>query len=66
MFNIIGCLGVTVATVDTIDKAVLEVLRQIPIGNKRIKSMRNALERLTTDRQYHVEYGHTGCTIKRL
>lgn len=66
MFNVIGCLGVSVGQADTIDMATLLVLRQIAIGNKKVQTMRNALSRLTTGQEYHVEYGGSGCTIRRL
>lgn len=66
MFNVIGCLGITVATTDSIDKVIHSVLTQIPLGNKKIRTLRNALTRLTTGQKYHVEYGHSGCTIERL
>ncbi len=66
MFNVVGCLGVTVGNADSIDIAVLLVLRQVGIGKKKVQSMRNALSRLTVGHSYHVEYGGTGCTITRL
>lgn len=66
MFNVIGCLGVTVGEADSIDMAVLLVQRHIPIGKKKIQTLRNALSRLAKGQEYHIEYGVSGCTIRRL
>ncbi len=66
MFNIIGCLGVSVGTADTVDKAMALVLKQIPIGKKKQSSMRHALGKLAAGRSYHMEYGTSGVSVERL
>lgn len=66
MFNVIGCLGSSVGLADSVDMAVLLVLQQISIGKKKVQTMRNALEKLAVGKEYHVEYGGTGCTIRRV
>ncbi|EBS4516648.1 hypothetical protein DQT32_04465 [Salmonella enterica subsp. enterica serovar Braenderup] len=66
MFNIIGCLGVSVGTVDTIDQAMALVLKQIPIGKKKQASMRKALGSLAVGRRVHQDYGTSGVTVERL
>lgn len=65
MFKVIGCLGTTVADVDSIDLAINTVLSQIPIGHKKVRTMRNALGKLAQGQEYHVEYGGSGCTVVR-
>ena len=66
MFIVIGCLGTVVAQVDSIDDAIKSVLSQVSVGVNKQNKMRNALGKLTTGSEYHVEYGGSGCTIRRL
>lgn len=66
MFTIIGCLGSVVGTADSTDQAITIVQAQVPISTKKVQAMRNALDRLATGREYHVEYGGSGCTVRRL
>lgn len=66
MFTVIGCLGSVIGTADSTDQAVSMVQSQVPISTKKVNAMRNALERLATGREYQVEYGGSGCTVRRL
>jgi hypothetical protein len=66
MFTVIGCLGSIVAQVNSTDEAVHVVLRQLPISVKKTTTLRNALERLPTGSEYQVEYGTSGCTVRRV
>lgn len=66
MYQITGCLGTIIATVDTTEEAVHSVLSQVPLGHKKTTAMRNALPKLQQGKCYHVEYAGTGCTILRL
>jgi len=66
MFIIIGCLGSVVAEVNSTDEAIKSVLSQIPLGNKKQRTLANAIERLAIGSEYHVEYGGSGCTVRRL
>jgi hypothetical protein len=65
MFTIIGCLGAVVAEVNSTDEAIKSVLSQIPVGDKKQRLMRNALDKLTVGGSYEVEYGGSGCTVRR-
>jgi hypothetical protein len=66
MFNIIGCLGVSVGQADTVDNAMALVLKQIPIGKKKQASMRKALGSLAVGRKYWQDYGTSSVCIERL
>ena len=66
MYKVIGCLGTTVADVDSIDLAINAVLSQVQAGAKKVRTMRNALSKLQQGQEYHVEYGGSGCTVRRL
>lgn len=65
MFTVIGCLGSIVAETDSTDEVLLAVQKQIPIGKKKMQTLTNALARLSTGREYHVEYGGSGITVRR-
>lgn len=66
MFTVIGCLGSVVAEVNTVPDAIASVLSQIPVSDKKVRSMTNALERLATGAEYHIEYGGSGCTVRKV
>lgn len=65
MFTVIGCLGTVVGQVDSTEQAVTIVLSQVPISDKKAQTARNAVQRLAKGAEYHVEYGGSGCTIRR-
>jgi len=64
MFTIIGCLGTVVAQADTIDAAIDAVRSQIPLTDKKVRAMRNALPKLSGAAEHHVDYGGSGCTVR--
>lgn len=66
MFNVVGCLGVTIGQADNIDSTINLVLSQISLSNKKRTAMRNALQRLKAGQQYWTEHGGVGCSIQRL
>lgn len=66
MFNVIGCLGVSVGQCSTVDEAMALVLKQIPMGKKKQASMSVRLAKLSTGQRTHQEYGGTGVTVERL
>lgn len=66
MFIVIGCLGSIVGEVETTEEAMHVVQRQLPIGKKKVQAMRNALERLRAGSEYQLEYGTSGCTVRRV
>ncbi|AQW88567.1 hypothetical protein pEaSNUABM50_00040 [Erwinia phage pEa_SNUABM_50] len=66
MFNVVGCLGVTIGQADSIDTAITLVQSQITVSDKKRTAMRNALQRLKVGQQYQIDYGGTGCTVQRV
>lgn len=65
MFTVIGCLGSVVCTTNSTDEAIASVLSQIPLGAKKQRTLTNALGKLAAGSEYHVEYGGSGCTVRR-
>lgn len=62
-YKIIGILGSEVKEVYTIDDAVLEVLKQIPISNKTKDDLTNRLQRSKKGSRINIDYGGTCCSI---
>lgn len=65
MFIVIGCLGTVIGEADSIDAAIVTVQSQFPLTDKKQRSMRNALGTLKAGAEYHIEYGGSGCTVRR-
>ncbi len=65
MFTIIGCLGAIVGSTDNVDEVLAILQQQLPISEKTIGRARKALQNNSFKHEYHVEYGGSGCTIRR-
>lgn len=65
MFTVIGCLGTIVGQANSTDEAITIVQQQIPLSDKKLRTLGNALQRLAAGSEYHVEYGGSGCTVRR-
>lgn len=66
MFIVIGCLGSIVGEVETTEEALHIVQQQLPISVKKSGTLRNALGRLAAGSEYQLEYGTSGCTVRRV
>lgn len=65
MYTVQGCLGTTVGSANTIPDTIALVRTQIPIGDKKAKTLANSLASLAVGSWRHVEYGTSGVSIQR-